>query len=136
MDLSNDKAKNRDLLLKSMNNASGKLLERSDDAKSLRRLQDVLVELQGDDKSDRDVIFVSFIISMLIEDFFYNFAADIPYSKEMYELRNQIIRNFGLFLKEICECFESDNQKMFQSFKDHIAFYIEMIRRGQQIRIT
>ena len=77
-------------------------------AEPLSHLQEILEDLLLDCKETEAEFFI-FFLSIFLDDFFYNFAGDIPYSEQLDNERGKLLRQIALYLLPMADSLEAGN---------------------------
>lgn len=92
------------------------------------------LNVEGIDSEDPNLTFLIFSLCNFIEDFYYNLAGDFPYSKEVKEIRESVMKNLGSTFINISENLEtSDFNKCHESLAKIAYLYLDKIKHLNRI---
>ena len=101
----------------------------------LRQIEVALRALELE-SHDSDVRFAAFLVPLLVQDFFYNFAGDIPSSERLYVLRQKIRLDMAEGLNGVASALEQrSTDRLYEAYRALVVSYLKGIEEGQSLPI-
>ena len=86
---------------------------------------------------NQDIRFLAFFLSAFIDDFFYNLAGDIPYSKDLTVLQNRVLAIIGQKFQDLTHALEAEQSGAYYAFCKELAVnYLDLVAEARDMNTT